>query len=55
MEEKTSVAYDLKGVPWVQGLHHYIYTRGQIGFGRDAIWLIPSMCTGIKYYLCMGV
>jgi hypothetical protein len=28
MEERTSVAYDLKGVvPWVQGLHPYIYTR----------------------------
>ena len=55
MEERTSVAYDLKGVPWVQGLHQYIYTRGQIGLGRDAIWLIPPMSTGIKYYLCKGV
>ena len=57
MEERTNTAYDLKGVPWVQGLHQYIYTRGQTRnvFGREAIWPIPPTSTGIEYYLCKGV
>ena len=44
-----------EGSPLGSGSAPVYLNTSQIGFARAAIWFIPPMSTGIKYYLCKGV